>query len=58
MTLDAHLALTAPSARLAPTVPEDAEGDHIVEKSADPVAATHLADGHDVSINLRDRLGS
>ena len=58
MTLDAHLALTAPSARLALTVPEDAEGDHIVEKSAEPVAATHLADGHDVSINLTYRLGS
>ena len=58
MTLDAYLAITAPSARLALTVPEDAEGDHIVEKSAEPVAATHLADRHGVSINLTDRLGS
>ena len=58
MTLDAHLALTAPSARLAPTVPEDAEGDHIVEKSAEPVAATHLVDGHGVGIDLADRLGT
>ena len=58
MTLDAHLALTAPSARLAPTVPEDAEGDHLVEKSVEPVAVTHPIDGHGVSIDLTDRLGS
>ena len=58
MTLDAHRALTASSARLAPTVPEDAEGDHFVEKSAEPVATTHLADDHDVGIDLADRLGS
>ena len=51
MTLDAHRALTASSARLAPTVPEDAEGDHFVEKSAELVASTHLVDGHSVGID-------
>ena len=35
-------------------MPEDVEGDHLVKNAAELVAATHVADGHEVGI---DRAG-
>ena len=32
-------------------MPEDGEGDHLVKNAAELVAATHMADGHDVGID-------
>ena len=32
-------------------MPEDVEGDHLVKNAAELVAATHVADGHEVGID-------
>ena len=32
-------------------MPEDGEGDHLVKNAAELVAATHVADGHEVGID-------
>ena len=32
-------------------MPEDGEGDHLVKNEAEMVAATHVADGHEVGID-------
>ena len=39
-------------------MPEDGEGDHLVKNAAELVAATHVADDHDVGIDHAGRLGS
>ena len=38
-------------------MPEDAEGDHLAKNGAELVAATHVADGHEVGNDQAGQLG-
>ena len=38
-------------------MPEDAEGDHLAKNGAELVAATHVADGHEVGNDQTGQLG-